>query len=381
MILTTLKIQHFRNHRESYFEFGEGANILLGDNGHGKTNVLEAISYLCLTKSFYATSDLFAVAVGSDLFEVEGMFVSDGERESRVRVAYQPSSGEKVVTVNKQRIEPLSSIIGKFPIVISSPEHGPITAGGPFERRKFVDFVISQASAAYFQSLLEYRRVLKHRNKVLLDGRLSKRDVGDIIAPWDDQLVQQGSFLMARRKQFVTEFQECIVSAYRHLVGDEETPSIVYQPSVRWESGDDQQNIAGVFRENIEKERQEERRAGTTLVGPHRDEFLFTINNFELRKFASQGQHKTFLVALKIGEFYYLRDRCKETPLMLLDDIFSELDEHRAGRLLEFVSGVSQTFITSTNPHYFDQKQRAQKQDRMFYIQNGSIKANYARTA
>ncbi len=378
MRLITLKIQHFRNHQGSYFEFGEGANILLGDNGHGKTNVLEAISYLCLTKSFYATNDLLAVAVGSDLFEVEGTFQSDREKESRVRVAYQASTGEKLVTVNKQRIEPLSSIIGKFPIVISSPEHSSITAGGPLERRRFVDLVISQASVAYFQSLIEYRRVLKQRNKVLLDGRLYKRQIGQEIIPWNDQLVVQGSSLMTKRNQFVDEFQNCIVDAYHKLVTDDETPSIVYQPSVPCETGDGQEAIARAFRDAIEKAEPEEQRVGTTLVGPHRDEFVFAINNFELRKFASQGQHKTFLVALKIGEFYYLGERCKETPLMLLDDVFSELDEHRAKRLLDFVSDVSQTFITSTNPHYFDGKNR--ERDRLFTVQNGSVILNQVRT-
>lgn len=376
MRLITLKIQHFRNHQESYFEFGEGANILLGDNGQGKTNVLEAISYLCLTKSFYASNDLLAVAVGSDLFEVEGTFISDREKESHVRVAYQPPTGEKLVTVNKQRIEPLSSIIGKFPIVISSPEHTPITAGGPLERRRFVDFVISQASAAYFQSLIEYRRVLKQRNKVLLDGRLYKRDIESEIAPWNDQLVLQGSSLMAKRKGFVGEFQECIVDAYRRLVLEDESPSIVYQPSVPCTADSSLGEITEEFRKQIAREAPEEQRVGTTLIGPHRDEFLFTINNLELRKFASQGQHKTFLVALKIGEFYYLRERCKETPLMLLDDVFSELDEHRARRLLEFVSSVSQTFITSTNPHYFDSKNREQNRDRLFTIRNGSVMVN-----
>ncbi len=373
MRLTTLKIQHFRNHRESSFEFGEGANILLGDNGHGKTNVLEAISYLCLTKSFYATSDILAVSLGADLFEVEGVFLSDAGRESKLRVAYQPSTGEKVVTLNKQRVEPLSSIVGKFPIVISSPEHTPITTGGPSERRRFVDFVVSQASAAYFQTLLEYRRVLKHRNKLLLDGRLYKRDVSDAIGPWDDQLIEHGSSLVERRKRFVDEFRECIVSAYVHLVGEEEGPEILYQPSFSLEPQDDRQEISAKYRQAIAAQSDEERRTGTTLVGPHRDEFLFTINNFELRKFASQGQHKTFLVGLKIGEFYYLKERCKETPVMLLDDIFSELDEHRAGRLLDFVSEMSQIFITSTNPHYFDRKLQPDRQDRVFIIHEGSV--------
>ncbi len=373
MRLTTLKIQHFRNHRESYFEFVQGANILLGDNGQGKTNVLEAISYLCLTKSFYAMSDALVLTVGEDLFQVEGTFCSDAGREYRVRVAYQQSAAEKSVTINRQRIEPFSSIIGKFPIVISSPEHAPITGGGPVERRKFVDFVISQANAPYFQSLIEYRNVLRQRNRVLLDGKLLKRDVDGVIGPWDEQLVRHGAEVIARRKEFIGEFQQYTVTAYGRLVTEDETPSMAYQPSVLVGDTGGAEGIAERFRSELEARRDEERRAGTTLVGPHRDEVVFAINGLELRKFASQGQHKTFLVALKLAEFFYLKDRCQETPVILLDDIFSELDEPRARQLLSCVSDMSQTFITSTNPHYFDAVLHAPERDRIFSIREGSV--------
>ncbi len=373
MRLTTLKIQHFRNHRESYFEFVQGANILLGDNGQGKTNVLEAISYLCLTKSFYAMSDSLVLSVGEDLFQVEGTFCSDTGREYRVRVAYQQSAGEKAVTINRQRIEPFSSIVGKFPIVISSPEHAPITSGAPAERRKFIDFVISQASAPYFQSLIEYRNVLRQRNRILLDGKLLKRDVEGVIGPWDEQLVRHGSDVIVRRKEFVNEFQDYTVTSYRRLVPEDETPSIAYVPSVPAEEAENSERVAERFHAELEARREEERRTGTTLVGPHRDELLFALNGLELRKFASQGQHKTFLVALKLSEFFYLKDRCHETPVMLLDDIFSELDEARARQLLTYVSDMSQTFITSTNPHYFDAVLHSPERDRIFLIREGSV--------
>ncbi len=369
MRLTSLKIQRFRNHRESAFEFVQGANILLGDNGQGKTNVLEAISYLCLTKSFYATGDALAVMLGEDLFEAEGVFLSDAGREQRVRVAFQQSTGEKAVSINRQRVEPFSSIVGRFPIVISSPEHAPITSGGPAERRKFVDFVISQASESYFQALLEYRRVLRQRNKILLDGKLLRKDVESLLEPWDEQLIRHGAVIIAKRAEFLREFQEFTASSYERLVNAEEKPSLVYQPSVPDGGG----AIADRFRAELDACRTEERRTGTTLAGPHRDEVLFALNGLELRKFASQGQQKTFLVALKTAEFFYLKERCSETPLFLLDDVFSELDEERARKLLAFVSDLSQTFITSTNPHYFDAVMRAPDRDRIFTIHEGTV--------
>ncbi|MBI3364207.1 MAG: DNA replication and repair protein RecF, partial [Ignavibacteriae bacterium] len=242
----------------------------------------------------------------------------------------------------------------------------------PVERRRFVDFVISQSSPIYFETLLEYRRVLKQRNKILLDAKLSKRDPGPLLLPWDEQLVRYGSYLMMRRGKFIEEFQQFISSAYHQLVGREEEPTIEYLPVSRIDETRSEEGFQTLLQTQLRAKGVEEKRTGSTLVGPHRDEFLLKINGRELRKFASQGQHKTFLVALKIGEFFYLKDRCQETPIMLLDDIFSELDEHRAKRLLSLVGELSQTFITSTNPHYFDDTMAFEDRNKIFHIQEGN---------
>ncbi|MBI1803340.1 MAG: DNA replication/repair protein RecF [Ignavibacteria bacterium] len=372
MRVTSLRLRNFRNHTDSHFEFGEGTNVLLGDNGHGKTNVIEAISYLCLTKSFYTRADSLAVMFGQDVFEIDGVLIADQGHVYRIRIAYQQSTGEKLFSINQQHTEPLSCVIGKFPIVISSPEHAPITSEGPVERRRFVDFVISQSSPIYFETLLEYRRVLKQRNKILLDAKLSKRDPGPLLLPWDEQLVRYGSYLMMRRGKFIEEFQQFISSAYHQLVGREEEPTIEYLPVSRIDETRSEEGFQTLLQTQLRAKGVEEKRTGSTLVGPHRDEFLLKINGRELRKFASQGQHKTFLVALKIGEFFYLKDRCQETPIMLLDDIFSELDEHRAKRLLSLVGELSQTFITSTNPHYFDDTMAFEDRNKIFHIQEGN---------
>jgi DNA replication and repair protein RecF len=373
MYLTTLKLHHFRNHLDSLFEFGDGTNVLLGDNGQGKTNVIEAISYLCLTKSFYASSDALVLNFENDVFDVEGMMTSDAQNKFHIRVAYSAEQAEKVYTVNRHPVEPFSSVVGKFPIVICSPEHAPITTQGPLERRKFVDFVISQSNGTYFTNLMEYRRIVKHRNKILLDAKLSRKDISTSLVPWDEQLVTYGSALMQRRRQFVEEFQSFITAAYHHLVGREEEPTIRYSPMCAFDDAVQEDEIQNRLRSELQKRSGDEKRLGTSLVGPHRDEFELQINGLDLRKFASQGQHKTFLVALKIGEFFYLKDRCRETPIMLLDDIFSELDEHRAKRLLNFVETVSQTFITSTNPHYFESAMFTGEKNKLFHIHGGTV--------
>lgn len=373
MHLTTLRLQRFRNHLDSWFEFGDGTNILLGDNGQGKTNVIEAVSYLCLTKSFFAGNDALVTNFEHPMFEVEGTFVSNQGIEHRVRIAYDKEREQKRYTHNRHAVDLLSSVIGMFPIVICSPEHTPITTEGPGERRKFVDLVISQSNPPYFQNLLEYRRVLKQRNRILLDSKIAKRDCSKQLDPWDEQLAAHGSYLMVRRKQFVEEFQSFVESAYHHIVGNEEQPTITYGSSTRIREQATEQELRNTLLSELQEKRKEEARYGITLVGPHRDEFAMKINGLDLRKFASQGQHKTFLIAMKIGEFFYLNERCRETPMMLLDDIFSELDDQRASRLLQFVETLSQTFITSTNVHMFEERMLFGSRNKNFTIRNGTV--------
>ncbi len=371
MHLQSLRLLNFRNHPDTSCDFAPGINVLLGDNGQGKTNILEAISYLCLTKSFYEASDALVLRFEQEFFSVEGRIESAAGASFDVRAAYTDSRHEKVFTINKRRVEPFSSVIGKFPLVICSPEHAPITSGGPAERRRFVDFVISQSNALYFQELIEYRKVVRHRNRILLDARIARKDPGLMLAAWDDQLVSLGGSLIWKRSKFVAEFQGFIAASYHHLVGHEEEPSMEYRPQLparRWSGPAD---VEAELREALTQHRSEELGVGTTLVGPHRDEFLMCINGRELRKFASQGQHKTFLVALKIAEFFYLKERCDEMPILLLDDIFSELDEHRADHLLRFTGELSQTFVTSTSPRLFEDLPGGAGQNRRIFIQSG----------
>lgn len=373
MHLTSLYLRNFRNHPHTSIDCGRGINFLLGNNGQGKTNVVEAISYLCLTKSFYAGSDALVLRFGEGMFEVEGTLVSDDGRPWEVRVAYLAGSNEKYYTINRRRVEPLSSVIGRFPIVVFSPEHGAVTTGGPAERRKFLDLVISQSSPSYFQALLEYRSVLRQRNRVLLDLKLNRAGGPGVLEAWDEQLVRHGCAIWAKRRSFVEEFQPIVRSVYDRFVGGGEEPSLAYAPLGKGEFPPSTDAIADAFRAQLAEKAALERRFGTSLAGPHRDEVGLAINGLELRSFASQGQHKTFVIALKLAEFLYLKSRCGETPLLLLDDVFAELDQERTARVVAAIEEAGQAFLTSTDRRLVESWTPSDDACRWFLIEGGAV--------
>jgi DNA replication and repair protein RecF len=348
-----IHLRNFRNHARTDADFGEGVNVILGENGEGKTNLLEAISYLCLTKSFFGSADGIVLQIGESQFEVSGELEADAGMKYHVRVGYDHTAGEKKFFLNNSPVEKFSDVVGQFPVVVLAPESGAITMGGPAERRRFLDFVISQASKIYLEDLLEYRQVLRQRNRVLFDNKATKSDCSELLEPWDLELVDRGTRITHRRKLFLEELHPFVGEAYGQIAGGVEEPSIQYQPSVPTVDGVSDGEIGFFFRNELKRKSAEEKRLGMTLVGPHRDEFGLAINKLPVRSHASQGQHKTLLIALKVAEFLYLQAKRGERPILLLDDIFTELDRHRAKHLLKLTESVGQAFITATSETVF----------------------------
>jgi len=373
MRVQSVEIQKFRNHGRTTLIAAEGINAITGDNGEGKTNIIEAISYLCLTKSFYATSDGVTLQKDQEEFRINGAFTADNGATHRVEVRYDKTTARKTVLLNNNAIETLSSIIGEFPVVVLSPEQNGITFGAPTERRKFLDMVIAQASRVYLRELLEYRKILRQRNKILLDAKLARRDCSEIIEPWDQSLIESGASLTQRRWLFVRDFLPGVITAYKKIAGSGEIPGMEYLPSVRSMAPESIDAIKRSFEDELRARKDEERRTGVTAVGPHRDEVEFQVDGMTLRKFASQGQHKTYLVALKLAEVGYLKESCRENPILLLDDVFSELDVHRAGRLVLEVQSAGQVFITSTDLRSFPRKFSWRGNNRNFNVTGGSV--------
>ncbi len=374
MNVQSLNIRNFRNHADSVLEFGGGVNVLWGKNGQGKTNILEAISCLGLTRSFYAANDTTLVQFGHDSFLAEGTFVSDAGIESHVRLAFVKDPADKVYTANGERFTRLASVIGMFPLVVLSPENGAITLGGPADRRKFIDMVLCQLSRSYFDDLLEYRHTLRQRNKILSDGRMQGGLREDSLEPWNDSLASYGARIVHKRTQFVSEFRQHMVCSYADMVERPELPSMGYITTIEGTSEQNVEAIAENMRRQLAKVFPEECRRGITLVGPHRDDLQFQLDGTDLQRYASQGQHKTFLVALKIAEFSYLKERMDEAPILLLDDVLSELDGTRSKRLLSNVAELGQTIITTTDDSPFNGIIEWGDKHRKLYVEQGTCK-------
>lgn len=348
-------------------------NAIFGDNGEGKTNIIEAISYLCLTRSFYAATDGVALQQGKEKFLVRGEFTGDGGTSWDVHVEYDSTAQKKTVSVNGTLEDPLSSVIGKFPAVILSPEQNGITFGAPAERRRFMDVVISQSSKVYLEELIEYRRVLRQRNKLLAEAKLQKRAPSSELAAWDDGLISRGVKIMQRRRDFLEAVLPAVKENYGQLAGTREKPAMSYVPSFEIADWADASSLDALFRRALEQSRESEGRTASTMVGPHRDDINLRVNGLELKHFASQGQHKTFLIALKLAEFAYLKEVRRETPLFLLDDVFSELDKRRGQHVVRLVGSSSQTFVTATDERVFQRNVPWNGANRKFHIRQGAV--------
>jgi DNA replication and repair protein RecF len=376
----SIRLRNFRNHTDSTVEGLSGQiNVLAGPNGAGKTSILEGLSLATLTKSFTTYSDAVLIRSGETTLEVEANFESDLSVSHRVGVEITLGPPiRKTIIANSERLRSSAELVGRAPVVVLTPDEKIITSGPPSERRRFLNMVLSQASRSYLEDELEYRRALKQRNAILADAKQQRRSLSYVqssLAPWTALVIKHGVRIMRRRSAFTDEFRPRLLRAYAMLSEDREGPSLSYLPM-----GLENINVIGDFEslltEESKKNEIEEIRRGTTLFGPHRDELVLNINPEQSAKFyASQGQHKTLLVAMKLAEFEYLREAAGETPILLLDDVFSELDELRAHQLLDLAESghFGQTFITSTDGQRFRNKLDLSNENRMFIVEMGHI--------
>lgn len=346
MRIRRLQFRNIRNHGATRLEAAPGVNILTGRNGAGKTSILEAISLCTLTKSFVGTPDVALVRRGERVLEATLEFTSDYGVPRRIEVRYESGSG-KTIWLDGAQAQSAAQIIGIAPTVVLSPDLKAITAGAPSERRRFVDLVISQAKRRYLQDLMQYRRLLKQRNAVLAAARRNGRPVDrSHIEPWDEGLIERSAQLMHERTMFIRDFAPIFRRTAASVAVGAEEVALSYAPdavSTVQESVADYRDALWLRSRQVWNE---EQRRGTTLFGAHRDDLRMEIDGSDVRTAASQGQHKTLLIGLKIAEFHYLREQCAETPAILLDDIFGALDPERARRVYDLTRELAQVFIT-----------------------------------
>lgn len=355
MILNTLHLRAFRAHTDSHLQFSPKINLIYGANGAGKTNILEAIHCLCLSKSFLVSKDTYILRKGAPFYEVEGAFSGEHRPRLLVRLAYWPEEGKRIF-INKNPLPRLADVVGQLPVVVFSPLDYALTAEGPDLRRRFINNILSQAKPVYLDDLLKYQWALKQRNALLMQARRTRQLLEGNLASWNAELITLGSRIIARRHAFTTAFSGFLDAAYEQMEQVGERPTATYSTIASLADTPELPAIEAAFAEALDRVAQRERERGSTLVGPHRDEWVFKLNDFEVRRYASQGQHRTFGMALKLAQYFYLKEHLDETPLLLLDDIFGGLDQRRSEIFLNLLQSevVAQSFITATEQAFFD---------------------------
>lgn len=347
MKIQFLELANFRNHTSTKLEFSEGINLITGPNGVGKTNIIDAIHYVCMSKSFVASSDSYVVKQGESEFAIKVQIEGEIRKNFELSCTWKRGEG-KAFEVNESRLDRLSDLIGIVPVVVLSPDDRKITNEGPVERRSFLDAMISQVSKNYLLSLMDYRKVVRQRNSLLSSGIRSRSELESLLEPWDAQLIKIGTSIIIKRMEVLKLFADYLKKGYRKISGINLTPNFVYKTIVG--EPDKTENIATRYAELILENREREIEREMTLVGPHRDELVFYLDDMELRKFGSQGQHRLFALSLKLAELHYFNDVLDDLPVFLLDDVFGDLDPSKIEVLTEMLAEhPGQSFVTAAN--------------------------------
>lgn len=334
MIIKSIELKNFRNYEDLNISFDDGTNILFGNNAQGKTNILEAVYLSGTSKSHKGSKDKEMIRFGEEESHIRTI-VEKKNREYQIDI-HLKKNRTKGIAINKIPIKKASELFGILNIVFFSPEDLNIIKNGPAERRRFLDAELCQLDKIYLSDLTKYNKILNQRNKLLKDIT-HRADLADTLSVWDIQLIESGKKIIQRRKKFVDELNEIVHEIHYKISGEKEELILKYEPNVE----------DTLFEEEVYRAKEKDLKYGQTSVGPHRDDMLFSIHDVDIRKFGSQGQQRTSALSLKLSEIELVRKSIHETPVLLLDDVLSELDSHRQNYLLNNIHDT-QTIITCT---------------------------------
>ena len=339
MHLKQLSVINFKNYAEAGLTFSDGVNVFTGNNGAGKTNLLDAIHYLSLCKSYFNPIDSQQIKQGADFFIINGAFNKNGHTET-VACGVKRNQ-KKQFKRNKKDYQRLADHIGLLPLVMVSPYDISIIMEGSEERRKFIDNVISQTDNSYLDELIAYNKVLLNRNALLRSIGETGRYDPSLLEVLNEQLIASGNRIFEKRKTFMETFTGIFNGHYRFLSNNAEDVELIYESQLL------QDNFEALLKRNVEKDRALER----TGAGIHKDDLIFAIHGMPMKKFGSQGQQKSFLIALKLAQYSFLDQQNGFKPILLLDDIFDKLDDERVTKLMQMISNhdFGQVFITDTS--------------------------------
>ena len=357
MIIKSIELADYRNYDSLVLQFDRGTNILYGDNAQGKTNILEAIYVAATTKSHKGSKDREIVNFDKEEAHIRTYLEKDG-KEIRVDMHLRKSKS-KGIAIDGVPIKRSSELMGLAHVIFFSPEDLKIIKNGPSERRRFVNMELCQLDPLYLYDLAEYNKVLMQRNKLLKQISFSP-SLESTLSIWDEKLIEYGEKIIVRRQQFVDELDKIVLQVAKNLTGEKEIIKTLYEPDVS----------VGNFEKALAESKERDMKFCSTNVGPHRDDLCFMNGELDLRKFGSQGQQRTCALALKLAEIEIVKKSSQDCPILLLDDVLSELDRNRQNYLLDSIHDI-QTIITCTGLEEFIDSRLTL--DRVFRVKEGTV--------
>ena len=372
MYLKKILLKNYRNFNEIFLNLHSNLNLFIGDNGQGKTNLLEAVHLLGTGSSHRTNRDKELVNWNKNKALVQVLLI---KKNQELKISLTIDGSTKIPKINGNKLDKLSEMMGCLNVVLFSPEDLKLVKGSPSNRRKFLNIEVSQVSPYYHHLLNKYNHILKQRNNLLKDISRNNNSDENMLEVWDEQLSTTGSKIIKKRLEVIEKIKILARLHQRKITSGKENLELSYDNSLNSDLTKND-NIKVIFKKKLVNNRNKEIERGYTLFGPHRDDLLIKINDIDVRKFGSQGQQRTVALALKLSELEFMKSEIGEYPILLLDDVFSELDDKRKSTLIDIIKDNIQTFITSVNTHSLKQFNFNSHQDNsfnLFKVKNGKI--------